>query len=95
MGHKVIPAGDRVQDSSLALRSIALSSPQLNVERFLPSLNEKSDHKNPKIAGTGGDHIIQLLVEKPLLVKGRKFDLRLFVFVRSFVPFEGQVDLFD
>lgn len=35
------------------------------------------------------DRIAQLLVKKPLLVRGIKFDLRVFVFVRSFVPFEG------
>lgn len=35
------------------------------------------------------DKIVQLLVHKPLLVTGRKFDIRLYVFVRSFVPFEA------
>ena len=36
-----------------------------------------------------GDRVAQLLVEHPLLVNEKKFDLRIFVVVRSFVPFEG------
>jgi hypothetical protein len=35
------------------------------------------------------DRIAQQLVIHPLLVQGLKFDLRIYVFVRSFVPFEG------
>lgn len=37
------------------------------------------------------DRVAQLLVEKPLLVNGYKFDLRVFVVVRSFIPFEVYV----
>lgn len=35
------------------------------------------------------DRVGQLLVRNPLLVKGLKFDVRVIVLVRSFVPFEG------
>lgn len=35
------------------------------------------------------DRVAQLLIHDPLLVRKLKFDLRTFVFVRSFVPFEG------
>jgi hypothetical protein len=39
-----------------------------------------------------GDFVAQLIVPRPLTVfSGRKFDLRVFVFVRSFVPFEAYV----
>lgn len=35
------------------------------------------------------DRVAQLLVDYPLLMKNRKFDMRYYVFVRSFYPFEG------
>ena len=35
------------------------------------------------------DRIAQLLVDKPLLVLDRKFDIRVFILIRSFVPFEA------
>lgn len=38
--------------------------------------------------GGGGDKIAQQLVIHPLCVRKRKFDLRVFAFVRSFSPFE-------
>ena len=37
----------------------------------------------------GSEYVAQLLVRDPLLVYGRKFDLRLFVVIKSFIPFEG------
>lgn len=37
-----------------------------------------------------GDRVAQLFVDEPLLVLNRKFDMRFFVLVRSFVPFEGK-----
>lgn len=42
------------------------------------------------IAHDGMDRVAQLLVDNPVLVKDRKFDLRYFVLVRSFEPFEGK-----
>lgn len=38
------------------------------------------------------DKVAQLLITQPLLVRERKFDIRVYVFVRSFVPFEGEDD---
>ena len=37
-----------------------------------------------------GDKVAQLLIYRPLCVYEKKFDLRVFVLVRSFVPFEGK-----
>ena len=72
-----------------ALKSIALASPLLpNAVRYLPQ-RESRVEDDGDMDRNGQDHVIQLLVQRPLLVKGRKFDLRLFVFVRSFSPFEG------
>lgn len=39
------------------------------------------------------DRVAQLLVEHPLLMKDRKFDMRYYVLVRSFYPFEGKMIL--
>jgi hypothetical protein len=37
----------------------------------------------------GRDRVAQLLVEYPLLMKNRKFDMRYYVLIRSFYPFEA------
>lgn len=37
------------------------------------------------------DRVAQLLVDKPLCVRRLKFDIRVYVLVRSFVPFEGML----
>jgi len=37
----------------------------------------------------GTEKVAQLLVRSPLTARGRKFDMRWFVLVRSFVPFEA------
>eukprot|EP00667_Euglena_gracilis_P010235 EG_transcript_10416 len=42
-----------------------------------------------KAAPIGSDKVAQLLVRTPLTARGRKFDMRWFVLVRSFVPFEA------
>jgi hypothetical protein len=41
-----------------------------------------------------GDKVAQLLVSRPLLVHGKKFDLRVIVVVRSFDPFDAYVHNF-
>mmetsp|Transcript_40972 Transcript_40972/g.41843 ORF Transcript_40972/g.41843 Transcript_40972/m.41843 type:complete len:542 (-) Transcript_40972:78-1703(-) len=63
------------------LSSIASHCPVLSVDRMIL-------HATQQYAG---DRVAQLVVEDPLLVNGYKFDLRLFVVVRSFVPFEAYV----
>lgn len=42
------------------------------------------------LANDNTDRVAQLLVDRPLLVNNRKFDMRYFVFIRSFEPFEGE-----
>jgi len=42
-------------------------------------------------APPGTEKVAQLLVRSPLTARGRKFDMRWFVLVRSFVPFEAWV----
>ena len=96
-GHRVFPSPSldaavaerhSEEEEKEALRSIALASPLLaNAVRYLPQGDSRVDED--AMDRSGQDHVIQLLVERPLLVKGRKFDLRLFVLVRSFSPFEG------
>eukprot|EP01036_Dinobryon_divergens_P025701 gene25703-34278_t len=100
-GHRVFPAPSLNRDQAAvvvaesdseereALKNIALASPLLaNAARHLPQRESRADN-DEMMDSNGQDYIIQLLVERPLLVKGRKFDLRLFVFVRSFSPFEA------
>ena len=59
----------------------------LNIVKSAPLLKcLNNDNSNNVI-----DRVAQLLVEKPLLVNGYKFDLRVFVIVRSFVPFDVYV----
>lgn len=55
-----------------------------NYISFLPEI--KSSDASRTI---NKDFVAQLIVPKPLTVYNRKFDLRVFVFVKSFVPFEG------
>ena len=47
------------------------------------------DSAEPVLKDTSTDRVAQLVVERPLLLNGRKFDLRLFVAVKSFVPLKG------
>jgi len=56
-------------------------------------INVLSDNIKSKYQNINGvkERVAQLLIYKPLLVRGLKFDLRTFVFVRSFYPLEGTV----
>lgn len=80
IGHLIVTSSDEA-----GLQQIAQSCPMLQLE-----------YEEGRIVGINAfrqrpmDRIAQLLVTRPLLVKKRKFDLRLFVFIRSFVPFEGK-----
>jgi hypothetical protein len=38
----------------------------------------------------GMDRVAQLFAEHPLLINGRKFDMRFFVLVKSFYPLDGE-----
>ena len=73
--------GHSINDDTEGLRGIANAAPLL----------KSFDNPDSESTITITDRIAQLLVEKPLLVNGYKFDLRVFVVVRSFIPFEAYV----
>ena len=77
-GHRIF-CGDGIE----GLEELARHVPRLSIE--------KSFDQNPGfvINSVKVDSIAQLFVTSPLCVSGRKFDIRVFVFVRSFEPFEG------
>ena len=55
------------------------------------SMADLSANCDPFDRENSSDKVAQLLVQNPMLVLGRKFDLRLFVVVRSFCPFDAYV----
>jgi len=80
------------------LAAVAAAAPQYRIDLRMNGLHEEEikDGQPNSVKGDGyeqyahdGDKVAQLLVEFPLLVKGRKFDLRMFVLVRAFEPFEA------
>jgi len=73
--------GHSIVNDDEGLRGIANASPLLKC----------FDNPNSETNKAVNDRIAQLLVDKPLLVNGYKFDLRVFVICRSFVPFEVYV----
>lgn len=73
--------GHIIVDDKAGLIGIANAAPLL----------KSFDNPNSETNNTTTDRIAQLLVEKPLLVNGYKFDLRVFVVVRSFIPFDAYV----
>ena len=86
IGHIVIASND-----VNGLQRIANAAPKLDF------IYDEETNEIIDIAGasTQPDRVAQLLITKPLLVLNRKFDLRVFVLVRSFVPFEAYLhDLF-
>jgi hypothetical protein len=78
-GHRIVTSGDES-----GLQAIAAMTPKLDIEYG-------DDGEILSFKKTHPDHelVAQKLILRPLLVFNRKFDLRVFVFVRSFVPFEG------
>ena len=91
LGHHIL-INQKDQNIDNLLFEAACVSPLISKEdRYLVDesnselYNIQQQYKDNPVA----DRIAQLLVDKPLLFKGIKFDLRIFVFVRSFVPFEG------
>jgi len=80
------------------LAAVAGSAPQYRIDPRTEGLQEEikngqtpseEESDGNEHYALDGDKVAQLLVEYPLLVKGRKFDLRLFVLVRAFEPFEA------
>jgi hypothetical protein len=89
LGHKIVACED-IED---ALHAVAKHSPPFSFDREIPSVARSLESLSLGNLGSfpcySEDKVAQLLVDAPLLVRGRKFDVRMFVFVRSFLPFEG------
>jgi hypothetical protein len=92
MGHRI------VEDSTdQGLHFSAIFAPPINdiTVTKLAGVDSFEDVENV-IGATpmnydGMDRVAQLLVDQPLLMRDRKFDMRCFVLVRSFEPFEGML----
>jgi hypothetical protein len=87
--------GHTVITPAMGLADVATAAPQLP-----PALLQQLRGAPPDADSTAGaagapshdgDKVAQLFVRHPLLALGRKFDVRAYVFVRSFVPFEAYV----
>lgn len=90
LGHQIVSSQDMV-----GLQQAAAFTPLLSNELLYQTAGctngRNTDRIHPETLPLDGvDRVAQLLVDKPLLVQGRKFDVRTFVFVRSFEPFEGE-----
>lgn len=86
-GHQLIVSQDEA-----GLQQAACCAPRvLKSQLPVPLLSSSNKNFNDYAEDTG-DRIVQLLVEHPLLMDNRKFDIRCFVFVRSFEPFVGKID---
>lgn len=81
-GHQLVISEDKAGITTAACKSpcVPLSSLPAPLPTSLATL----------YAPHTGDRVAQLLVERPLLIDDRKFDIRCFVFVRSFEPFVGK-----
>lgn len=84
-GHQVVFSQD--ED---ALHKAACFAPMVSMNKLPVPLSKESKQDYDDDTG---DRIVQLLVEYPLLIEQRKFDIRCFVFVRSFEPFVGMIFL--
>ncbi len=90
IGHKVIFSQDAAGLQQAAASAPLFQNDLLNlVAGCSEGVNTTRIHPDT-LPFDGVDRIAQLLVHRPLLVRGRKFDIRVFVFVRSFEPFEGE-----
>lgn len=90
LGHQIVAS----QDTS-GLQQAAAFAPQLTNDLLYLTAGCASGRNTERIHAEtlqfdGVDRVAQLLVDKPLLALSRKFDVRVFVFVRSFEPFEGE-----
>lgn len=93
LGHQIIadPGVD-------GLHHAAVATPLLPGEVLQAMIGAKDEKQLHSVIGTshdltpfdGSDRIAQLFVERPLLIGNRKFDMRYFVFVRSFYPLQGE-----
>lgn len=73
-------------------RIFSIESGLEEIAQYVTRLHIEQDADDPRgfvIKTDKVDSIAQLLVTSPLCVLGRKFDIRAYVFVRSFEPFEG------
>ncbi len=91
LGHNIVS-----DTTSRGAKVAAAFAPTIADEKLLALSNTKSakqllDHLNVDLllSYDKADRVAQLLVDQPLLVNNRKFDVRYFVFIRSFEPFEG------
>jgi len=85
IGHVIVASGDK-----MGLQRIGKTCPMIELEYQEGNIVGVNAFRQKPV-----DRIAQLLVTRPLLVLKRKFDLRLYVFVRSFVPFDGTIFTFS
>ena len=81
MGHQLI-----FSETADDLRKAACYAPRIPMSHLPVPL---SPAHGGDYGDNTGDRVVQLLVEQPLLIDHRKFDIRCYVFVRSFDPFVG------
>jgi hypothetical protein len=73
------------------LREVSLSSEEGDSTGVVGLLNQLTvQYTGIADYNTRKNAVAQLVITNPLTVRKRKFDMRCFVFVRSFVPFEGK-----
>ena len=86
LGHTIVTSADEA-----GLRRIAALCPKVDI--LFSSTDPTTVTGVRPLSTPVGDKIAQLLIYRPLCVYEKKFDLRVFVLVRSFVPFDGKRDL--
>jgi hypothetical protein len=92
-GHRIVSGQDKAGLQLAAALAPLISDDLLYLVAGADSAETTAERIHPEtISHNGVDRVAQLLVDMPLLVRSRKFDIRTFVFVRSFEPFEGKCD---
>lgn len=89
IGHKIIISNTEPSNSVFKPQGIV----ELNLCELAaaaPMLEEEASEFGVRYSAVRRDTVAQLLVHKPLLVRGVKFDLRVFAFMKSFEPFIGK-----